>query len=95
MAKTKSRFFTIQRLFALFLMITAVVQILNAVSAAQWKAQVTAILQTRHPYFSDTVSATTSAISILWWFIIFFGGLLLFIDRDLVTFFDKAFKEKR
>jgi len=95
MAKTKGRFFTAQQIFALFLMITAVVQILNSVTAAQWKDQVTAILQTRHPYFSDTVSIATSVISVLWWGIIFFGGLFLFVDKDLITFFDRAFKDKR
>jgi hypothetical protein len=95
MKKAKERFFTTQRVFALFLMITAAVQILNSVSAAQWKDQVSTILQTRHPYFSDTVSDTASAISALWWCIIFFGSLLLFIDKNLLTFFDKGFKEKR
>lgn len=76
-------------------MITAVIQILNSVAAVQWKDQVTSILQTRRPYFSDTVGDIAGAISILWWFVIFFGGVFLFIDRDLVTFFDRAFKDNR
>ena len=79
----------------MFLMITAIVQVVNSVASTQWRHQVTIILQTRHPYVSDTVNLVASSIDVLWWVIVFLGSLILFIDRDLGTFFEKALKEKR
>lgn len=94
MAKKNSKkpFWSILRIFALFVMITSIIQILNAVSSTHWRNEVAAILQTQHRYFSDTVSAIASYISVVWWCVILFGSLLLFIDKDLDTFFNKAIK---
>ena len=94
MKKSKGKFWTLQRLLAIFLMITAILQIVNSVASAQWRHQVTLILQTRHPYFSDTVNVATTSIDVLWWVIVFFGSLLLFIDKDIGTFFEKALKDR-
>jgi len=95
MEKVKAKFWTVQRLFAIFLMITAVLQIVNSVASAQWRHQVTLILQTRHPYFSDTVNLATASIDVLWWIVVFFGSLLLFIDKDIGTFFKKALEDRK
>ncbi len=89
--KNKGRFWTGQRIFTLFIMITAIIEITNSISSTQWRDQVTAILQTRHPYFSDTISATASTLTIIWWLVILLGSFFLFIDKDLETFFEKAF----
>jgi hypothetical protein len=82
-----------QRIFALFVMITAILQITNAVGSTTWRDQVTAILQTRHKYFSDDIADAASAITIIWWLIILLGSSLLFMDKDLETFFEKAFRK--
>lgn len=89
--KSKGKFWTVQRIIAVFLIITAITQILNSVASAQWRHQVTAILQTRHPYFSDTINFITSSIDIIWWIFVFLGSILLFTDKDLGTFLEKAF----
>lgn len=95
MKDIKRKFWTAQRLLAIFLMVTSILQIVNSVASAQWRDQVTRILQTRHPYFSDTVNLATSSIDTLWWSIVFLFSIFLFIDKDIGIFFKKAFEDKK
>jgi len=95
MKNIKERFWTAQRIFAIFLMVTAIIQVVNSVASSQWRHQVTVILQTRHPYFSDTVNLIASSIDVLWWAIVFFFSMFLFVDKDMWVFFEKALKDRK
>lgn len=84
MARKKGRWNpdALQRIIAILLVITALVQILGTVSNAQWRLEVNNILQVHHPYLSTLPTIFADLISIMWWVLIAILGLYLLVDRN-------------
>ncbi len=92
-SRKKQKFWNLQRMLALFLMITAIVEITGSFGEASWAIQVTHLIQVRHPYFSDTVRVVAAVVSIAWWVIVLLISVYLFVDKNFWE--NKIFENRR
>lgn len=89
--KKNKRIFTpdkAQRIIAILIIITALVQMIDTISNSQWKLTVTQILQIHHPYVSTLPTLVSAIIAVIWWVILFLLGVYLLIDKDFWSQFN-------
>ncbi len=77
-----------QRVIAILIVITSIVQIIDAISNARWKITVTQILQIHHPYVSTLPTLISAIIATMWWIILLLLGIYLLVDKDFWSQFN-------
>ncbi len=81
-SKRKHRVWNGQRILAIFLIVTAIIQIIGSITTIQWVIQVTQLIQVRHPYIDATARVAAGIVSMIWWVIVLLIGVYLFVDKN-------------